>query len=130
MKIIERYDYEDLQNIDRPDGRVYVDPHGNELPSVTTILSATKDMTVLDAWRKRIGEDEANRQIKHAVNVGNLMHESVERRLYAATECSGLRIRRLRFRSRCGMGGQRTSSGHGACADAVSASCRQGTPVA
>ena len=53
------------KKLDRQDGgaqgRVYVDEAGNGMPSVTTILSATKDMEHLIAWRKRVGEDNANR---------------------------------------------------------------------
>jgi hypothetical protein len=32
-----------------------------KLPSVTTILGATKDQTSLDAWKKRVGEEQANK---------------------------------------------------------------------
>lgn len=82
MKINERFKYIDLNAETLPNGkRHYVAPNGDRLPSVTTILSATKDMTVLDAWRKRIGDEEADKQIRDAINVGNLLHENLERHL-------------------------------------------------
>lgn len=80
MKIVKRYDYADFNNIDDPETgkRVYACPDGTFLPSVTTILDATADKTFLIAWRKRIGDEEADRQVKEAIAVGNMMHASVE----------------------------------------------------
>lgn len=80
MEIIRRYDYADFNNIDDPvtGKRVYACPDGTFLPSVTTILDATADKTFLIAWRKRIGDQEADRQVKEAIAVGNMMHASVE----------------------------------------------------
>lgn len=75
-----RYNYPILESVTFDDGRRhYVEPvNGNKLPSVTTILSATSDKTAIEQWKKRIGEEEANRQVKHATDVGTLMHGYVE----------------------------------------------------
>ena len=83
MKIVKKFDYLDFNNIDNPETgkRVYACPDGTFLPSVTTILDATKDKTFLVAWRKRIGDEEADRQVKEAIAVGNLMHASVEQHI-------------------------------------------------
>ncbi len=83
MNIIKKYEYLDFDNIDNPDTgkRVYACPDGTYLPSVTTILSATKDMTFLDQWRKRIGDEEADRQVKEGTTIGTLMHESIEQHI-------------------------------------------------
>lgn len=83
MKVIKKYDYLDFNNIDDPETgkRVYACPDGSFLPSVTTILSETKDMTFLDQWRSRIGDEEADRQVKEATTIGSLMHESVEQHI-------------------------------------------------
>lgn len=83
MNIIKRYDYADFNNIDDPitGKRVYACPDGTFLPSVTTILDATKDKTFLKQWRDRIGDEEADRQVGEAVRVGTLMHESVEQHI-------------------------------------------------
>ena len=39
--------------------RKYMTPDGGAVASVTTILSATKDMSHLIAWKKRVGEKKA-----------------------------------------------------------------------
>ena len=67
-----------LKREDRPEGRVYLDPHGNALPSVTRILSATKDMEKLDEWKRRVGEQEAERIKTEAAHVGTAMHRVLE----------------------------------------------------
>lgn len=80
MKIVDKFPYTELDSVTSDDGkRYYISPEGHHLDSVTTILSATKDMTVLTAWRERIGDKEADRQVKEAQNVGNLLHNNVER---------------------------------------------------
>ena len=63
MKIVEQYSYSDLEAItDSETGkRVYVTPDNERLASVTTILGATQDTTALDAWRARIGDEEADK---------------------------------------------------------------------
>lgn len=76
--IVNRYTYPIYEKTTLNGQRKYDVPTG-PLPSVTTILSATKDMTVLDAWRKRIGNEEADRQVKYATAAGNLMHEHLEK---------------------------------------------------
>ena len=60
MKIIQKYNYADLKRKDGPK-RLYVTPDGESLPSVTTILSKTKDKSGLDQWRKRVGEKAAEK---------------------------------------------------------------------
>ena len=47
IPIRKLYVYEKLEQINAPEGRVYGD---DRLPSVTRILSATKDRAHLDAW--------------------------------------------------------------------------------
>lgn len=80
MIINERFDYTDLKSETASTGkRHYVSPTGEKLASVTTILSATKDMTFLNEWRKRIGDAEADRQVKEATSVGNLLHDELEK---------------------------------------------------
>jgi len=78
---IEKFQYKNCQQITDPvtGKRVYHTPDGEKLPSVTTILSATKDMTALNEWRKRIGEDKANQITKEAAGVGTAMHANLER---------------------------------------------------
>lgn len=54
-----------------------------KLPSVTTILSGTKDQTGLDEWRTKVGEAEADRISNLSMNRGTVMHRLIE--LYKKT---------------------------------------------
>jgi genome maintenance exonuclease 1 len=78
---VERFQYKNCQQINDPitRKRVYLTPDGESLPSVTTILGATKDMTALNEWKKRIGEDKANQITREASGVGTAMHSNLER---------------------------------------------------
>jgi hypothetical protein len=78
---IERIQYKNCEQINDPvtRKRVYLTPDGESLPSVTTILSATKDMTHLNEWRDRIGHDKAAQITKEASGVGTAMHGNLER---------------------------------------------------
>jgi hypothetical protein len=48
------------------------------LPSVTTILSKTKDMTALDEWAERIGRENAEDIKNQAAARGSKMHKHIE----------------------------------------------------
>lgn len=67
----------------REDGRqFYVDSHGAKLPSVTTILSATRPQAQREAlanWRKRVGPGEANRIAGAASRRGTGTHKQIQR---------------------------------------------------
>lgn len=78
---IERYQYKPCQQVNDPvtRKRVYLTPDGESLPSVTTILSATKDMTHLNEWKKRVGEEKAKQITTEAAGVGTAMHANLER---------------------------------------------------
>ena len=54
---------------------------GSSLPSVTTILKATKseeDRAALAAWKERVGHKEAERIRNEAANRGSSMHSYIE----------------------------------------------------
>lgn len=78
---IERFQYKNCQQINDPvtRKRVYRTPDGESLPSVTTILGATKDMTALNEWRNRIGHAKAQQITTEAAGVGTAMHANLER---------------------------------------------------
>lgn len=78
---IEKFKYAELKQVNDPVAkkRVYVTPDGEKLPSVTTILSSTKDMTHINEWKKRIGEDKAKEIVTEASGVGTAMHSNLER---------------------------------------------------
>jgi genome maintenance exonuclease 1 len=78
---VEKFQYKACKQINDPitRKRVYLTPDGESLPSVTTILGATKDMTALNEWKRRIGEDKAAQITKEAAGVGTAMHGNLER---------------------------------------------------
>ena len=64
-----------------PDGkRYYVTPSGNKLPSVTTVIGAQKKEEILK-WRKKVGEEAANKISKQASSRGTNVHTLCERYL-------------------------------------------------
>ena len=75
----EMINYVKVKQINLEGQRLYEAPDGSRTPSVTTILSKTKDMTHLNAWKKRVGEDEAKRITTEAAGVGTAMHNNLER---------------------------------------------------
>lgn len=78
---IEKFIYKNCQQINDPitKKRLYSTPDGERLPSVTTILSATKDMTALNEWKVRVGEERAKQITTEAAGVGTAMHSNLER---------------------------------------------------
>jgi hypothetical protein len=78
---VERFQYKNCEQVNCPitRKRVYLTPDGERLPSVTTILSFTKDMTHLNEWKKRVGEEKAAQITKEAAGVGTAMHSNLER---------------------------------------------------
>ena len=82
MNIIKKYDYKELNRQTQADGkRMYENPYGDPVPSVTTILGATQPAEKRQAlanWRKRVGKDEAQRITTTAANRGTVMHNILE----------------------------------------------------
>lgn len=78
INTVKRYRYETLKREDLPEGRRYVNRHGEALPSVTTILEKTKDKSKLIDWVNRVGEEEAERVRTSAASVGTSMHAFIE----------------------------------------------------
>lgn len=67
-------------SISRTPDHVYATPSG-KLPSVTTILSATKsaeDKKALDGWRKAVGKAKADAICNEASSRGDRMHNYLE----------------------------------------------------
>lgn len=78
----KKYKYESLVREDGPAGRVYV--YGDtKLPSVTRILSETKDKKELDAWATRVGKQKAEQIKNEAALVGTHMHMVMDRMIAA-----------------------------------------------
>ena len=77
MKLLKKYSYKHYNRFSDTNGRKYL-VDNIKVPSVTTILSATKDMTQLNDWRRRVGNEEANRIMNQASTVGTEMHKVLE----------------------------------------------------
>ena len=76
---VKKYPYGELEKVSKNGKRHYATPDGRQVPSVTTVLSATKDMTHLHAWRKRIGAEKAAQITQESANIGTVMHSSLEK---------------------------------------------------
>ncbi len=72
------YNEESLDQQNRKSGRVYVDERGNEYPSITRVLSILNKDAII-AWRKRVGEEEANRISTKASKRGTKVHGLIEK---------------------------------------------------
>ena len=57
--------------------RVY-DIVGTRLPSVTTILGATKNQDFIKKWKAKVGEENAERIKNHSSSRGTCMHKFLE----------------------------------------------------
>lgn len=77
IKMLTYNECRDFANIDRPEGRVYNVPPGL-YPSVTTVLKATANMNGINAWRAKIGEEEADRILEAASSRGTILHKYLE----------------------------------------------------
>ena len=76
------FTYPTLERIDSPTGRKYITPEGEALPSVTTILSATKSeesKKALEGWAKRLGQKEADNVKNTAAAIGTIIHNQLEK---------------------------------------------------
>lgn len=78
FNITKPYLYESLSRVTADTGeRLYNTPTG-DLPSVTTILSATADKSGLAAWRSFVGDKKADQIRDEATGLGTLIHEHLE----------------------------------------------------
>lgn len=59
------------------EGRKYFTPEGNTYPSITTVLSA-QDKSGLEAWKKRVGKEEAQKIATQASVRGTAVHKLAE----------------------------------------------------
>ena len=78
--------YESLDRTDSPDGRRYLTLDGNAYPSVTTVLSILSEESIAK-WRKRVGEEEANRIGGRAAARGTAVHSLIEKYLQNDKDC-------------------------------------------
>jgi genome maintenance exonuclease 1 len=72
--------YEDLVCETKPEGRKYITPDGEAYPSITTVLSILSAASIA-AWRKRVGDKEADKVSRQAAGRGTDVHAIIEKYL-------------------------------------------------
>ena len=77
MKKNSKYRYVSGQMYEHHGTRMY-DFGGIRLPSVTTILSATKDQQFLSEWKQKVGAEKAEQIKNHSSKRGTSMHKFLE----------------------------------------------------
>ncbi len=81
MYIPNKYNYVPMSRVEIDGKRRYATPDGEKLPSVTTILDATKSeesKQALQNWRKRVGTVQAQAITTEAAGRGTRMHKWLE----------------------------------------------------
>jgi hypothetical protein len=71
ITINRKYPYKKHNRFQSETGRKYL-VNEQPVPSVTTILSATKDRKKLDDWRRRVGNAEADRIMNTIIIMKNI----------------------------------------------------------
>ena len=85
MKLNKKYTYvPGSRTTDHESGIRTYDFKGDKLPSVTTILSRTKDQTYLDKWKAKVGYEEAERIKNLSSKRGTSMHKFIEKHITGA----------------------------------------------
>jgi len=83
LKKNNKYKYAPGARIMDQGSRTY-EIEGFKLPSVTTILSRTKDQGFLKKWRDKVGEEEAKRIFNLSSKRGTAMHKFLEKHIRGA----------------------------------------------
>ena len=81
---LEQLPYYSAKQVRQNGQQYFVDAKGDRLPSVTTILQATKsqeDREALKKWRERIGAAEASQIVQAASRRGTGTHKQIQRYL-------------------------------------------------
>jgi genome maintenance exonuclease 1 len=89
MTTFIHHDIPKLKRIDSPSGRLYETPDGKKYPSVTSVLSMLSADSIME-WRKRVGEEEANRVSARASGRGTRIHSLCEDFITTGTASPGI----------------------------------------
>ena len=85
MKNFIHHDLPKLERITSPDGtRVYSTPSGISYPSITTVVGLHSKQGIME-WRKKVGEEEANKISRKASARGTRIHTLCENYLLGET---------------------------------------------
>lgn len=82
----------DLNAVTTESGRTYETPTGEKYPSITTVLSSYNKKALFE-WRRKVGEEEANRIARMASSRGTKLHNAVEK--YLLNEMSELKMKSM-----------------------------------
>ena len=82
----------DLKTKTTEEGRRYITPDGDAYPSVTTVLSDYNKAAILE-WRKRVGNEEANKISRLASSRGTRVHSLCEN--YLKNDLPDMKIKTL-----------------------------------
>lgn len=80
LTITTPYPYQEIKR-ENVNGKRLYETESGALPSVTTILDKTKSeekKQILNDWKKRVGEEQAQQIVTEAANVGTIMHGILE----------------------------------------------------
>jgi genome maintenance exonuclease 1 len=87
--LVEKFKYHPIPRETVDGRRLYVTPGGEKLPSVTTILDATKSeesRQALNEWKRRVGHEQAQKITTEAANRGTRMHTYLEHYVRSGTK--------------------------------------------
>ena len=87
--LTEKFTYNPQERVNIKGSRHYQTPDGQPLPSVTTVLDALKDKTALFEWRKRVGNEEADRIMRLATGIGTQVHLHLEKHILEEVRPNG-----------------------------------------
>jgi CRISPR/Cas system-associated exonuclease Cas4 (RecB family) len=78
MKTFIHHEFPKLERDTKPDGtRVYKTPSGKSYPSVTTVTGLHSKQSIME-WRKKVGEEAANKISNRAATRGTRIHTLCE----------------------------------------------------
>ena len=78
VRNFSKYTYPEIYRDQSTGTRLYKTPEDSLVPSVTTILSKTKDMLFLEKWKQRVGKENARKITQEAASIGTSMHNFLE----------------------------------------------------
>ena len=78
-----KFSYDMLGRTETTEGRFYI-VHKEKLPSVTTILSKTTDMSYINDWKDAVGHDKAKQIVDESTLLGSYMHQNIENYILGA----------------------------------------------
>jgi hypothetical protein len=82
----------DLKSVTTDSGRLYEVPSGEKYPSITTVLSSYNKKSLLE-WRRKVGEEQANKISRLASSRGTKLHNAIEK--YLLNEMSEVKMKTL-----------------------------------